>query len=137
MMPNHPYDPTRTFKKRHIGNDYVMIVWNESTPFDFHTIPSQFNLFQIIITPLTNNDFEHSTYEVKVQTKDGCDLGMIVSGESLGGYVGQMGIFCNTIGQNESSGNAKERLRQIKRLKARLEVNSAEGVALDFTSLFA
>ncbi|RKP01411.1 hypothetical protein CXG81DRAFT_12036, partial [Caulochytrium protostelioides] len=39
-------------KKRHIGNDYVLIVWNDSgMPYRFETIPGQFNLVNIVITP--------------------------------------------------------------------------------------
>ena len=53
MMPtNLEADPAGTNKKRHIGNDFVNIVWNESgTPFNFHTFPSQFNYVYIVITP--------------------------------------------------------------------------------------
>jgi hypothetical protein len=39
-------------KKRHIGNDYVNIIFNDSSlPFDFNTFPSQFNYVNIVITP--------------------------------------------------------------------------------------
>ena len=29
-MPNHPTDEQQTEKKRHVGNDFVQIVWNNS-----------------------------------------------------------------------------------------------------------
>jgi hypothetical protein len=39
-------------KKRHIGNDFVNVIWNDSgEPFDFNTFPSQFNYVYIVITP--------------------------------------------------------------------------------------
>lgn len=39
-------------KKRHIGNDFVNIIYNDSgLPFRFETFPSQFNYVNIIITP--------------------------------------------------------------------------------------
>jgi len=39
FMPNIPSDPHFTNKKRHIGNDYVHIVWSESNqPYDPETI---------------------------------------------------------------------------------------------------
>ncbi|KXS17553.1 hypothetical protein M427DRAFT_96902 [Gonapodya prolifera JEL478] len=53
LMPNYEHDPNCTAKKRHIGNDFVLIVWNESgRPFGFRTIPSQFNFINIIIEPV-------------------------------------------------------------------------------------
>jgi hypothetical protein len=53
MMPtNLEVDPICAQKKRHIGNDFVTIVFNESNlPFQFDTIPSQFNYVNIVITP--------------------------------------------------------------------------------------
>lgn len=52
MMPTLDHDPQCTNKKRHIGNDYVKIIFNESgLPFRFETFTSQFNHVNIIITP--------------------------------------------------------------------------------------
>jgi hypothetical protein len=53
QMPTNPEtDPQCIMKKRHIGNDYVNIVWNDSgLPFRFDTFPSQFNYVYIVITP--------------------------------------------------------------------------------------
>ena len=45
-------DPQCIMKKRHIGNDFVNIIWNDSgLPFRFDTFPSQFNYVYIVITP--------------------------------------------------------------------------------------
>ncbi|KAK3326279.1 hypothetical protein B0H66DRAFT_471357 [Apodospora peruviana] len=45
-------DPQCTMKKRHIGNDFVNIIFNDSgLPFKFDTFPSQFNYVYIVITP--------------------------------------------------------------------------------------
>jgi hypothetical protein len=39
-------------KKRHIGNDFVNVIFNRSNlPFNFDTFPSQFNYVNIVITP--------------------------------------------------------------------------------------
>ena len=53
MMPtNLEDDPLCSNKKKHIGNNYVNIVWNASgLPFKFDTFPSQFNYVNIVITP--------------------------------------------------------------------------------------
>jgi hypothetical protein len=59
QMPTNPEtDPQCIMKKRHIGNDYVNIVWNDSgLPFKFDTFPSQFNYVYIIITPTPHLSF--------------------------------------------------------------------------------
>lgn len=53
MMPtNLDHDPQCVNKKRHIGNDYVNVIFNRSNqPFKFDTFPSQFNYVNIVITP--------------------------------------------------------------------------------------
>jgi len=53
MMPtNLADDPHCISKKRHIGNDYVNIIYNDSgLPFNFDTISSQFNHVNIVVTP--------------------------------------------------------------------------------------
>ncbi|KAK4212378.1 tuberous sclerosis 2 protein [Rhypophila decipiens] len=53
MMPTRlENDPQCVMKKRHIGNDFVNIIFNDSgLPFKFDTFPSQFNYVYIVITP--------------------------------------------------------------------------------------
>lgn len=53
MMPtNTVSDPQCVEKKRHIGNDFVNIIYNDSgMPFDFDTFKTQYNYFYIVITP--------------------------------------------------------------------------------------
>jgi hypothetical protein len=53
MMPTDlEVDPACVMKKRHIGNDFVKIIFNESgQPFQFDTFSSQFNYVNIVITP--------------------------------------------------------------------------------------
>lgn len=53
MMPtDQEHDPQCINKKRHIGNDFVNIIYNDSgLPFDTDTFKSQFNYVNIIITP--------------------------------------------------------------------------------------
>ena len=53
LMPNNlKDDPNCTNKKKHVGNDFVNIVYNNSgTQFNFDTFPSEFNYIYIVITP--------------------------------------------------------------------------------------
>lgn len=53
MMPtNAVSDPQCIEKKRHIGNDFVNIIYNDSgIPFGFDTFKTQYNYFYIVVTP--------------------------------------------------------------------------------------
>ena len=53
LMPTDlEHDEQCVNKKRHVGNDHVNIIFNESgSPWVFNTIPSQFNYVSIVITP--------------------------------------------------------------------------------------
>jgi len=58
MPTNLATDPQCIMKKRHIGNDFVNIVFNDSgLPFKFDTFPSQFNYVYIVITPTPRLSF--------------------------------------------------------------------------------
>ncbi|KAG9311063.1 hypothetical protein JVU11DRAFT_8967 [Chiua virens] len=52
MMPNAIDDEYCVNKKRHIGNDYVRIVWNDGgRPYRFDTLATQFQFMNIVIEP--------------------------------------------------------------------------------------
>lgn len=53
LMPtNLERDPQCSGKKRHIGNDFVTIVYNDSgEDYAFDTLPGQFNFINIVISP--------------------------------------------------------------------------------------
>ncbi|KAG9294244.1 hypothetical protein G9A89_021603 [Geosiphon pyriformis] len=53
LMPtNLKTDPQCNGKKRHIGNDFVRIVYNDSgQEYAFDTVPAQFNFINIVISP--------------------------------------------------------------------------------------
>jgi hypothetical protein len=58
MPTNLDHDRQCSLKKRHIGNDFVNIIWNDSGfPFDFNTFPSEFNYVNIVITPESRSSF--------------------------------------------------------------------------------
>jgi len=66
MPTNLERDAQCIGKKRHIGNDFVNIIFNESgLPFRFDTFPSDFNYVNIVITPESRASFVASR-----QTKD-------------------------------------------------------------------
>ena len=57
-------------KKRHIGNDFVNIIYNDSgLPFRFETFPSQFNYVNIIITPEASL-LPRETVQATTQSRD-------------------------------------------------------------------
>ncbi|PHH53604.1 Tuberous sclerosis 2 -like protein [Ceratocystis fimbriata CBS 114723] len=58
MPTNTDADPQLINKKKHIGNDFVNIIWNDSgLPFRFDTFPSDFNYVNIVITPESRSSF--------------------------------------------------------------------------------
>jgi tuberous sclerosis 2 len=102
------------YKKQEIGNDAVKIVWNDGgSPYKFGTIPSEYNLINIIIEPHTlvpqaaYEDDPHVTgfYKVIMQTRPGIPkvtpIGdfKIIQAENLPGLVRLNSIlaalFCN------------------------------------------
>ncbi|KAI1863766.1 uncharacterized protein JN550_009466 [Neoarthrinium moseri] len=83
MPTNLERDPQCTYKKRHIGNDFVNIIFNDSgLPFKFDTFPSEFNFVNIVISPESRASFvatrqrapksvRESFYNVQVLSKPG------------------------------------------------------------------
>lgn len=58
MPTNLDHDAQCIGKKRHIGNDFVNIIFNNSgLPFRFDTFPSDFNYVNIVITPESRASF--------------------------------------------------------------------------------
>ncbi|OAA64504.1 GTPase activating protein [Niveomyces insectorum RCEF 264] len=67
-------DPQCIHKKRHIGNDYVNIIFNDSgLPFRFDTFPSQFNYVNIVVTPESRASFV-ARRELSLQKKKEDDV---------------------------------------------------------------
>lgn len=56
LMPTKDSDPKCTEKKKHIGNDYVSIVYNESgEEYDMNTIRGQCNYACVVVEPIEMN----------------------------------------------------------------------------------
>ncbi|CAO3657279.1 unnamed protein product [Mucor hiemalis] len=148
LMPtNLDRDPQCSAKKRHIGNDYVSVVYNDSgADYVFDTLPSQFNFINIVVSPhsisteavspshaLTGT--ENTFFKVEMQRRpDMPDIGPIsepklVSAKSLPGFVRlaaiHANIFAQVFWQSGTTGGQyvshwRERLKQIKRIKERI-----------------
>ncbi|KAI9802850.1 MAG: Tuberous sclerosis 2-like protein [Piccolia ochrophora] len=155
MMPTDlEHDPNCINKKRHTGNDFVNIIFNNSgKPFRFDTFPSDFNYVNIIITPESRASFAashardwHNTskqyYKVQVMSKPGfpeispAAETKVVSGASLPAFVRLLALNASVFslvwshregGEHVSSW--RNRLREILKLRERHEPNAAKQAA--------
>ena len=145
MMPtDFDRDPHCINKKRNIGNNFVTIVFNRSNlPFNFDTIPSEFNSINIVITPCSRiaydgsgapvgeNDPERLFYTVRVMSKPGypdvspAATPKVISGKNLAPFVRILAlnasvfslVWNNKGGEHASSW--RTRLREIKKVRER------------------
>ncbi|KAJ5127650.1 hypothetical protein N7448_008429 [Penicillium atrosanguineum] len=153
MMPtDFDRDPTCINKKRNIGNNFVTIVFNRSNlPFNFDTIPSQFNSINILITPSSNVAYDESGsvkgetdpdqlyYSVQVMSKPGfpdvspAATPKVISGRNLAPFVrilalnaSVFSLVYNTEG-GEHASSWRTRLREIKKVRERALAAQAQG----------
>jgi hypothetical protein len=135
-------DPMCNNKKRHIGNDFVNIIFNDSgLPFKFDTFPSEFNFVNIVITPESRASFIASRekkqgektvpfYKVQVMSKPGfpeispASETKMVSLRALPGFIRLLAINASVfslVWANREGGEHisswRGRLREIKRLR--------------------
>ncbi|KAI8965619.1 hypothetical protein F5Y11DRAFT_275260 [Daldinia sp. FL1419] len=142
MPTNLDHDPQCTLKKRHIGNDFVNIIFNDSgLPFKFDTFPSEFNFVNIVIAPesrasfvatrqRTPKDVAESYYKVRVMSKPGfpeispASETKIVSLRALPEFIRLLALNASVFslvwahregGEHVSAW--RNRLREIKRLR--------------------
>ncbi|XP_070184862.1 tuberin-like isoform X2 [Littorina saxatilis] len=131
LMPNRKGDNNYTFKKLHIGNDYVTIVYNDSgEDFKLGTLTGQFNYVNIVIRPL-----DHGSNAVTLLAKqDIADIlghthPKIISDTNLALLVRQIAVHCNLASlvlnrqsheQEPFASNCLERLRKIKRIRGKV-----------------
>ncbi|KAG8856912.1 Tuberous sclerosis 2-like protein [Tulasnella sp. 330] len=150
MMPNRPGDTQLSYKKMHIGNDYVRIVWNDSgAPYLFDTLKTDFQFANIIIEPhsagasgaYSSSLHEHEFFKVSCQRAPGMPefgpLGnfKLVSSDSLPAFVRQVSLLADFFAPvwihtqrdtrtAEYVTNWRARLQTIKRYRASLPVTS-------------
>ncbi|OHW95181.1 GTPase activating protein [Colletotrichum incanum] len=143
MPTNLERDPQCILKKRHIGNDFVNIIFNDSgMPFRFDTFPSEFNYVNIVITPEARASFltirenppsegKHPPfYKVQVMSKPGfpeispASETKMVSLRALPGFIRLLAlnasVFCLVWANREGGEHVsswRNRLREIKRLR--------------------
>ncbi|XP_072455631.1 tuberin isoform X7 [Notamacropus eugenii] len=131
LMPTKDLDKYRCDKKRHLGNDFVSIIYNDSgEDFKLGTIKGQFNFVHVIITPL---DYECNLVTLQCR-KDmeglvDTSVAKIVSDRNLPFVARQMALHANMASQvHHSRSNPTDsypskwivRLRHIKRLRQRI-----------------
>ncbi|PSN43169.1 hypothetical protein C0J52_09893 [Blattella germanica] len=146
LMPTKESDPSCTSKKSHIGNNYVTIVYNESgEEYNIQTVKCQFNYACVVIQPL-----DHSTNQVTVKTKEdlaehiGHSEPKIVSDQNVAILARQLALHANLAsmiscslkaqGQDPYASNWLERLRQIKRLRTKVQQESAAAASTSDSS---
>ncbi|XP_058838559.1 tuberin isoform X2 [Topomyia yanbarensis] len=131
LMPNHKHDPNCNEKKKHIGNDFVSIVYNESgEEYDLKTIKAQFNYACVVIEPIeleSNRVFVLARSDIAQHV---CSKPKIVSDSSAPLLARQMALHANlasmvsqslkTKNQNPYASNWLERLRKIKNIRAKI-----------------
>ena len=142
MMPNRENDPKCAKKKRHIGNDFVAIVYNNScdgSSYKLGTVKGQFIYACVVITPL-----DEGSNRVEIVCRPELDepLGHVkeaktVSDRNLAILVRQQALHCSLAAQIQQTLGSKrdpyasnwlERLRQLKRIKERvIKENESSG----------
>ena len=146
LMPNRSYDPQFAHKKKHLGNDYVRIVWNDSgLPYGFDTLKTEFQFVNIIIEPhsmgaiaaYSNSLHEHEFFKVYCQRVESMPefgpLGefKVISAESLSHYVREVSLLADFFApiwvhtQRDTKAveyvsNWRSRLQRIKKVRAGL-----------------
>ncbi|KAG7486401.1 tuberin isoform X1 [Solea senegalensis] len=145
LMPNRESDKGCCNKKRHIGNDFVMVVYNDSgEDYKLGTIKGQFNFVEVIIKPL-HYECNLVTLQCRKDLEGLVDttVAKIVSDRNLPLLVRQMALHANMASlvhqhrANPSDAYASKwlaRLRHIKRIRTRaledIQSRSTPGISL-------
>ncbi|KFB51320.1 tuberous sclerosis complex 2 (TSC2) [Anopheles sinensis] len=130
LMPNKKQDPHCNEKKKHIGNDFVTIVYNESgEQYDLKTIKGQYNYACVVVEPI-----ELNSNRVFIRSKDDISQHVtretrIVSDHTAPLLARQMALHANlaslvaqslkTKNSSPYASNWLERLRKIKNIRSR------------------
>ena len=138
FMSNLPHDPGYTNKKRHIGNDNVIIIYKDSTrPYQQGLITSEKTLVEIVIEPLPCQ-LNKITVLYKEEIEGVLALKSCYALDSvLSIYVRQLAILSDVaikLSRGEPS-NWVARLQLIKKMRERCESSQTlPDTAADFTA---
>ncbi|KAF1323598.1 hypothetical protein FI667_g10405, partial [Globisporangium splendens] len=107
-MPTKASDKQQIDKKRHVGNDYVHIVWseNDSHEYDPGTITSHFNDVQVVIYPLRKT--QKGLFLIQIFSKEKVPLfgplqsGMVVHQQDLAPLVRQTAMNANRVCRSQT-----------------------------------
>uniref|UniRef100_A0A3P9MT67 Tuberin n=1 Tax=Poecilia reticulata TaxID=8081 RepID=A0A3P9MT67_POERE len=128
LMPNRESDKGCCNKKRHIGNDFVMVVYNDSgEDYKLGTIKGQFNFVEVVIKPL---DYECNLVSLQCR-KDGSACKCESDLQSLVKIFTsvEMASLVHQYRANPSDAYASKwlaRLRHIKRIRTRVSLKIRE-----------
>ncbi|QEU58732.1 hypothetical protein KDRO_A07550 [Kluyveromyces lactis] len=145
LMPNDDKtDPDRTMKKRHVGNNFINIYYDErkQDSFPFDIIKSQFNFINLVIKPMWNGKDEKDSvsefYKVKIyRAKEvpgifSTSHFKIMHKQRLAAYVRHLSTVANTFAQiwhesvsSEHCSTWSRRFAHIKTIKTRLKNQSS------------
>jgi len=109
LMPTNPADDQQIDKKKHVGNDFVHIVWSEhKRDYKPTTITSNFNEAHIVIYPLPNGLFRIQIFrKEKLQFFGPLLDGMVVNKTILTPLVRQTAINASRRARAISKGYMK------------------------------
>lgn len=128
MMPTLPGDESFASKKRHIGNNFVNIYFDESgREFDFDVVPSQFNFINIVVMPT----YQQDKWRIRAYHKEDLANGLtayevkVVSEENLGLFVRNLALKASQYAaihtaRGEYTDNWVYRLQLAQKLKERV-----------------
>ncbi|XP_041433937.1 tuberin isoform X1 [Xenopus laevis] len=132
LMPNKEIDPNFCNKKRHVGNNFVNIIYNDSGEFyKLGTLKGQFNFVDVNIQPL-----ECESNLVTLQCRKDMEglvdtsVAKIVSDKNLPFLARQMALHSNMASQvHHSRSNPTDiypskwiaRLRHIKKMRPKIQ----------------
>ncbi|SCU79208.1 LAFA_0B01486g1_1 [Lachancea sp. 'fantastica'] len=114
LMPNNSNDEQLSLKKRHVGNDFVNIFYDESglPGFDFNIVRSQFNFINIVINPLEEG--RSDLFKVRMYRKSGVPAFFssshfkIMTSMNLAKYIRQVSIIADTFASSWFATTAPE-----------------------------
>jgi hypothetical protein len=107
LMPTHPNDDQQIYKKRHIGNDNVHVVWSEHDfDYDPQTVTSQFNDAHVVVCPMLGTDrfFRVMVYKKSFEYHFGpLREEVIVSSNALATLVRWTSIFADRVARQATA----------------------------------